>query len=272
MPELHYHRCGETSHDVGALLRGAPRERRVFPAGVFRYDDGERRVLVDTGYAGRSWGTGASGWAYRLLLPPRVRPGETIAEQVDPSTVTHVVLTHLHPDHLGGVRDLPHATFVLSAGLVETLRAPRLREGVLPGLLPPWFDSAPRIVVDRFDDEHHGLATHDLFGDGSLCLVDLPGHARGHVGVLVQGGCCSPATRPGAAICSARSSGCAPCPAPSATTTPPRPARPSDCSPRRPPGCGCASPTIRTPRGWTCCGPTEDRAGLRRRALAAALP
>ena len=186
MPELRYHRCGETRHDVGALLRGAPRERRVFPAGVFRYDDGERRVLVDTGYPPRPWGTGASGWAYRRLLPPRVGKGETIGEQLDPATVTHVVLTHLHPDHIGGVRFFPNAVFVLSAGLVETLRGPRLKEAVLRGLLPPWFERARRIVVDRFEGEAHGLPSHDLFGDGALRIVDLPGHARGHVGVLVH--------------------------------------------------------------------------------------
>lgn len=186
MGELRAFACGETSHDMGQLLRGAPRERRVFPSGAFLHSHGGRRVLFDTGYAQGPWRTGAAGWAYRRLLPPRIGPGESIGEQLDAASVTHVVLSHLHPDHIGGIRAFPDAVFVVGAGLLETLARPRLKDGVLRGLLPPWFDSAEKIVVDRFDEEVLGLATHDLFDDGAYRIVDLPGHARGHIGALVE--------------------------------------------------------------------------------------
>lgn len=186
MADLTYFACGETIHDVHRLMRGEPRDRRVFPAGVFLYAAGERRVLFDTGYAPEPWRAGVAEWAYRRMLPPRVRAGDTIGEQLDPASVTHVVLSHLHPDHIGGVRFFPHATFVLSAGLRQTLAAPALRDGLLRRLLPPWFDDADA-VVPEFADGTNGLRTSDLFGDGSYLLVDLPGHARGQVGALVDG-------------------------------------------------------------------------------------
>lgn len=190
MGDLRYFACGETTHDTAQLLRGAAKERRVFPSGVFLWEDGDRRVLYDTGYAPEPWRTGLVGWAYRRLLPPRIAPGSTIAERIDPATVTHVVLSHLHPDHIGGVSAFPDATFVLHPGLQWTLAASRLRDGVLRGLLPEGFPAGHRVVTpvfDRVDERVPGLSTFDLFGDGDYVIVDLPGHARGHTGALIEG-------------------------------------------------------------------------------------
>lgn len=233
---LRSYACGSTSHDVAQIMRGIPRERRDFPATVFLYTDGDRRVLFDTGYAPPPW-PGLKAAIYRRLLPPEIVPGETVdarlrAAGVDPESITHVVLSHLHPDHIGGVRYFPQARFVLGAGAVDALHRSRLSESVLDRLLPDWFRDADLLVVgspadqsagrrtaprgagggatpaspsgreratartraargstpaSTFVDGPHGLHTFDLFGDGSYLIVDLPGHARGHIGALIHG-------------------------------------------------------------------------------------
>jgi len=178
--------CGSTSHGMHQLLRDAPRERRTFPANAFLYEDGDHRVLFDTGYPARPWRTGAAGWAYRRLLPPTVPSGSTVAEQLDPATVTHVVLSHLHPDHVGGLRAFPDAVLVVSERVHAAMASPRVRDGVFRGLLPVGRPGPVHVVPDGAFGAGP-LATVDLFGDGSYRLVDLPGHARGHLGALVEG-------------------------------------------------------------------------------------
>lgn len=195
---LRHYVCGSTSHDLAAMFRGGAHELRQFPSGVFLFDGADgRRVLFDTGYATGEWRSGWRGAAYRRLLPPKVSADDDIAGQltrdgVEPASVTHVVLSHLHPDHIGGIRRFPDATFVMTAAQVRSLAAPRLRAGILTGLLPPWFDAARRTVLgpDAFLATSVGgvsVRAVDLFGDGSYLLVDLPGHAEGHVGALVDG-------------------------------------------------------------------------------------
>lgn len=194
---LRHYVCGSTAHDLGAMFRGAPRETRRFPAGVFLYDGaGGERVLFDTGYAPGRWNTGWRGALYRRLLPPDVAPDDDVASRlsadgVDPRSITHVVLSHLHPDHVGGVRRFPDAIFVLTAGQQQTLDAPSLRSGVLPGLFPGWWGEARRVVLTDssfrpVDVEGIPVRAADLLGDGSYLIVDLPGHADGHVGALVE--------------------------------------------------------------------------------------
>lgn len=189
--DLRAYTCGHTQHNLAQLVRGHPRQRRIFPSTVFCYTAGERRVLFDTGYAPQPWPTGLTGRLYQRLLPPELPPAEDISAQLDPASVTHVVLSHLHPDHIGGLRHFAHATLVLHRGLLNTLAEPRLREGLLSGLLPDWFreatsDPARCLVVAEFTPGPFGLDTYDVFGDGSYQLVDLPGHTRGHLGALVE--------------------------------------------------------------------------------------
>lgn len=198
---LRHYGCGSTRQDIGMLFRGGAggvRGARDFVSGVFLHDDGRgRRILFDTGYTTDRWETGWHGAAYRRILPPLVEPEDDVAlrlreDGIDPATITHVVLSHLHPDHIGGVRRFPQARFVLTEDQRASLAAPRLRETILPGLLPDWFPGADPIVLDRTD---FGTATFggqelhvaDPFGDGGFLVVDLPGHARGHVGALVEG-------------------------------------------------------------------------------------
>src|SRR5690606_37349561 len=186
---LRHYACGSTHHGMHRIFRGATRETRVFPSGVFLYqDDAGHRVLFDTGYETGPWETGWKGAIYRRLLPVDAPKESGIGRQLEvdgiaTSSITHVVLSHLHPDHIGGVRLFPEARFVLTEGQRETLTAPRLREALLPGLLPGWFplDDARILARGHFVETLvRGVPRRaaDLFGDGRYLLIDLPGHAR----------------------------------------------------------------------------------------------
>lgn len=107
---------------------------------------------------------------------------------LDPRSVRWVALTHMHWDHAGALRDLPRTAVWLSQSewsFVKTLKG-HLDRGAIPRhfeiatarFAPFAFDEGPR---DGFE------ASHDLFGDGSVIAVPLPGHTPGSTGYLVEG-------------------------------------------------------------------------------------
>jgi glyoxylase-like metal-dependent hydrolase (beta-lactamase superfamily II) len=197
-PVLRYFACGSTAHQLAMLFARQPRERRAFPSGVYLFDGGDgRRVLFDAGYAAAPWRAGLSGIAYRALVPPKITPEQTAAAQlaavgIDPATVTHLVVSHLHPDHIGGVRDFPGARIVATEEAVGLLSERRLLDGVLPGLLPARFppEGARLVAREEFTtvevtERRVRVDAVDLFGDGSFLIIDLPGHQSGHVGAII---------------------------------------------------------------------------------------
>lgn len=94
----------------------------------------------------------------------------------DPGEVTHVVLTHLHFDHAGGLRDLPNATVLVQGREWAELSDKRL---VASGAVNPAYVDLghPRVELD---------GDHDLFGDGSIVCLLTSGHTAGHQSVRVE--------------------------------------------------------------------------------------
>jgi N-acyl homoserine lactone hydrolase len=100
-----------------------------------------------------------------------------------------VVLSHLHGDHIGGLREVSHAELLISRAEWETLSGPwpelagvMRRHIELPGLRWRQIELAP-----IHDPALAPFATgHDLFGDGSLMLVPTPGHTAGSISMIVR--------------------------------------------------------------------------------------
>ena len=98
---------------------------------------------------------------------------------IAPSEVAHVVVTHLHEDHVGELRRFPQATVHVSRLEWED----RARVSYAPSFaaVRSWH---------HFSFEHGALgpfaASHDLFGDRSVVLLPTPGHTMGHTVVLAQ--------------------------------------------------------------------------------------
>jgi len=155
-------------------------------------------VLWDTGYAPRML-EATESWPfslYRLATPLRIRPELAVVNQLprfglEADDIHHVIISHFHADHIAGLRDFPRAGFVASRAAYEGIAARRgfnaLRRAFIPEMMPGDFEERATLI-DRFEDAPLPAlgGTRDLFGDGSLRLMNLPGHARGQVGLLAN--------------------------------------------------------------------------------------
>lgn len=146
------------------------------------------RCLIDTGYTRRVT-EGRRSLPLRLyasILSPRLQREALSAD----AHVDAILLTHLHADHVSALRDFPNAAiYANGAGIDHFAKCSehaRVRHGVFSELLPP--DLPQR--VRRFEDCADVSAplslgkAHDVFGDGEVLAINLPGHMRGHTGFV----------------------------------------------------------------------------------------
>lgn len=100
-----------------------------------------------------------------------------------PEEIKHVCLSHLHFDHTGNQALFTNSTFLLG-GESKTLLSPGYPEdpqSFYDSRLYPK-DRTKFLNVDEHGWEPIGPFPHalDYFGDGSLYIVDAPGHLQGH--------------------------------------------------------------------------------------------
>ncbi len=151
------------------------------PFFLIRHPEGD--VVIDGGMplaiardARGHWGPLADKWAVQMSEAQHCA-AQLRQLGVQPDSVRYVVQTHLHIDHTGALGHFPKATVLVHARELEAARAadPPVASGYLPR------DYASPDIPWKLVD-----AELDLFGDGTVRLLETPGHSAGHMSVLVR--------------------------------------------------------------------------------------
>lgn len=96
-----------------------------------------------------------------------------------------VLLTHAHWDHTSGLLDLDHPRVILGPGEEQFWKN-------IPKDRPPvaMVHHSAGATLESFSWDGPAFenfpSSHDLFGDGSVVLVPLPGHTPGSLGVFLS--------------------------------------------------------------------------------------
>lgn len=149
----------------------------------------EGLILVDTGY-GRRTATDPRAYpgsvqARTIGLTMRQPAADQLeARGISVASVRHLVPTHLHTDHAGGIADFPDATLWTTAREWSFAQRRRPIRGTDP---EPYLDREPRWVDFDGTEPYGPFEGHvDLFGDGTVVLLPSPGHTPGSALILVN--------------------------------------------------------------------------------------
>ena len=150
---------GRTPADVAAVLSAAGQPTDVMNLSIhpLLVKDGNRTVLIDAG-AGAAFGDKAG----KLV-------GNLTAAGIDPASITDVLISHSHPDHIGGLVTpqgalaFPNATIRMSAAEWTYLQANVDMAALVRAITPKVQTFAPGAVVAP-----------------GITAVALAGHTPGH--------------------------------------------------------------------------------------------
>lgn len=117
---------------------------------------------------------------------------ETLREHgMQEEDIEYVILSHLHWDHIGDPTWFEEAKYIIGNGGKELLENgyPRDPNSVFRANILPEGRTVVLPAIDTEDAwEPLGPFPHayDLFSDGSLYIIDAPGHLPGHINALAR--------------------------------------------------------------------------------------
>jgi glyoxylase-like metal-dependent hydrolase (beta-lactamase superfamily II) len=174
---------GNITEQKGNLVVGETGDV-VLPCPSFLVEHSRGLVLIDTGLVPAA-ATDARG-VYGDLLDKQdisLRPEQCVDQQIEAlgyksTDVTHVLMSHLHWDHTGGMYLFPHAQFYIMSGELQYAYWP------LPAA--PLFRREDIEPTRGFAWNQIESAELDLFGDGSIVMIHMPGHTPGNSSFVVR--------------------------------------------------------------------------------------
>ena len=110
-------------------------------------------------------------------------PKSSLVEQLaqlhlKPEQITFVGISHYHGDHVGQLASFPQATLLIGKGDWEVLNQATPNAGVNPANFAHWISGGGKVEPLTGDK--------DVFGDGSVIMLNTPGHTPGHHSLLVK--------------------------------------------------------------------------------------
>jgi glyoxylase-like metal-dependent hydrolase (beta-lactamase superfamily II) len=161
-----------------------PPDRFDWPLNVLVVRSGDRTILVDSGLGGEYPGFPRAGH-----FPMRLE-----AAGIDLASVTDVVLTHMHMDHVGGLlvdgmkeRLRPDLRIHVAAAEVGFWAAPDFSHTVMPSPVPDVLRSTAKRFVNEYRSQLRPFEDEREVAPGVI-VRRTGGHTPGHSVVYVRSG------------------------------------------------------------------------------------
>jgi glyoxylase-like metal-dependent hydrolase (beta-lactamase superfamily II) len=123
------------------------------------------------------WDTGHSMSAGAVA--PKVSLVDLLGQvNVKPDQIKYVGISHYHGDHIGQVASFPKATLLIGKGDWDALTSAKPGPGVNPEPFANWIKGEGKVEPLPLDK--------DVFGDGTVIVLNTPGHTPGHHSLLVK--------------------------------------------------------------------------------------
>lgn len=168
--KLHLFQCGTIRTKKHLLVKGPETDAEfVVPIPFFGIEHPAGKVLFDTGQPLSAVGCTTGGNYIPVMTEADYVSYQLARIGWQTSDITHIVLSHLHADHAGGIEAFQNA--------VCFLQESELAHG--------------RGIMDRYPLRWHLLRgeqqpRYDVFGDGKVQIVFTPGHTPGHQSLLLE--------------------------------------------------------------------------------------
>jgi glyoxylase-like metal-dependent hydrolase (beta-lactamase superfamily II) len=180
--KMHLLPCGRLKIRKSIFLPAAERSEMIeLPVSSALLRHGQANVLFDTGCHPTVAENPEGRWGgMARLMIPIMQPGEHVltglaALGLGPEDIDVVINSHLHPDHCGCNAFFRKATFLVHADELAAARAPGSEAA---GYLAAEWDVP--MPIDAINSQR------DVFGDGRIVLLPLPGHTPGSIGALAR--------------------------------------------------------------------------------------
>lgn len=133
---------------------------------------GSDYLIWDTGYA-------VAGSAKASPDAPKASLVQQLTRvNLKPEQIKYIGISHYHGDHTGQAASFPAATLLIGKGDWEVLNDPKRDPEINVANLSHWLGGGGKVEPVSGDK--------DVFGDGSVIMLNTPGHTPGHHSLMVQ--------------------------------------------------------------------------------------
>ena len=199
--KIYFLSTGFGSVAKGLFVQGASWKNVCFPILSVLIERDNDLVLFDTGIGTRIdqemrpliyWG---NLFFHRCIMRTQFMPQRDAFMHrlprlgFQPSDVKNVIISHLHWDHAGGMRDFPNVHFIVNRKewnfATQLSGVPLFKNAFIK---EQFYESDLDIELIETDPRKpfkNFPASYDVFGNDSMVLVDLPGHSPGLMGMFL---------------------------------------------------------------------------------------
>jgi glyoxylase-like metal-dependent hydrolase (beta-lactamase superfamily II) len=143
-------------------------------ASCYLIKHGSDYMIWDTGYPTKE--SGLAQGAAPTVKTPLV---EQLAKlNLKPEQIKYVGISHYHGDHIGQAGSFPASTLLIGKGDFDALTNAQPGGMANPAPVKHWFGGGGKVEPVPKDK--------DIFGDGTVMMLDMPGHTPGHHSLLVK--------------------------------------------------------------------------------------